>query len=37
MPCDASKKEEPADVMDDEFEKRWADIEYLIRKPFCCK
>jgi len=24
------------DEMDD-FDKRWEDIKYLIRKPFCCK
>lgn len=21
----------------EEFEKRWEDIEFLLRKPFCCK
>ncbi|MHA1370166.1 MAG: hypothetical protein ACTSRA_10680 [Promethearchaeota archaeon] len=21
----------------EEFQKKWEDIEYLMRKPFCCK
>jgi hypothetical protein len=32
--CETCKKEEPEG---DDFEKKWEDIEYLIRKPFCCK
>ncbi|MBN2152475.1 MAG: hypothetical protein JW839_13570 [Candidatus Lokiarchaeota archaeon] len=31
------KKEEKDDEDLDAFAKRWADIDYLIRKPFCCK
>ncbi len=27
----------PEDQCRLEFEERWDDIEYLIRKPFCCK
>jgi hypothetical protein len=35
--CETCKKEETTEPDMDEFEKKWADIEYLIRKPFCCK
>jgi hypothetical protein len=35
--CEAVKKEEKEETDMDEFDKKWADIEYLIRKPFCCK
>ena len=35
--CDGIKKAEKDEPDLDEFDKRWADIEYLIRKPFCCK
>jgi hypothetical protein len=35
--CEACKKEEKEEPDMDEFDKKWADIEYLIRRQFCCK
>ncbi|MEX2679994.1 MAG: hypothetical protein Q6373_000200 [Candidatus Sigynarchaeota archaeon] len=34
---DEIKKEDKDEKDLDEFDKKWDDIQYLIRKQFCCK
>ncbi len=35
--CETCKKEVKEEPDLDEFDKKWADIEYLMRRQFCCK